>query len=192
MGPAVEPIILARKPFKGTVAANVLEHGTGAINVDGCRVPGDDHAKAWDKPVSTNISAGAYVRPESRHTVDLSAYRPTGRYPANLIHDGSDEATAGMGGAARYFYCPKASKKDRGEDNNHPTVKPTDLMVYLCRLITPPGGLVLDLFAGSGSTGKAAVREGFRFVGIEKEPEYADIARKRTHGHREGKANAKI
>jgi len=179
MGPAVEPIILARKPFKGTVAANVLEHGTGAINVDGCRVPGDDHAKAWDKPVSTNISAGAYVRPESRHTVDLSAYRPTGRFPANLIHDGSDESTAGMGDASRYFYCPKASKKDRGENNNHPTVKPTELMAYLCRLITPPGGLVLDLFAGSGSTGKAAVREGFRFVGIEKEPEYADIARSR-------------
>jgi DNA modification methylase len=176
---AVEPIILARKPFKGTVAANVLEWGTGAINVDGCRVEGDDHAKAWDKPVSTNISAGAYVRPESRHTVDLSAYRPTGRFPANLIHDGSDEATAGMGDASRYFYCAKANKRDRGEGNNHPTVKPTDLMAYLCRLITPPGGTVLDPFNGSGSTGKAAVREGFNYIGIELDPEYAEIARAR-------------
>jgi DNA modification methylase len=177
--PAVEPIIMARKPFKGTVAANVLEWGTGAINVDGCRVEGDDHAKAWDKPVSTNISAGAYVRPESRHTVDLSAYRPTGRFPANLIHDGSDEATAGMGDASRYFYCAKANKRDRGEGNNHPTVKPTDLMAYLCRLITPPGGTVLDPFNGSGSTGKAAVREGFNYIGIELDPEYAEIARAR-------------
>lgn len=202
--PAVEPIILARKPFKGTVAANVLEWGTGAINVDGCRVEGDDHAKAWDKPVSTNISAGAYVRPESRHTVDLSAYRPTGRFPANLIHDGSDEATAGMGDASRYFYCAKASKKDRDaglrewretvngvgalrdggresqpRKNHHPTVKPTDLMAYLCRLITPPGGTVLDPFNGSGSTGKAAVREGFNYIGCELDPEYVEIARAR-------------
>jgi DNA modification methylase len=206
--PAVEPIILARKPFKGTVAANVLEWGTGAINVDGCRVPGDDHAKAWDKPVSTNISAGAYVRPESRHTVDLSAYRPTGRFPANLIHDGSDEATAGMGDASRYFYCAKAGKKDRDEGlrewretttddgrtkpienpylrcnterkNHHPTVKPTDLMAYLCRLVTPTGGTVLDPFNGSGSTGKAAVREGFNYIGCELDPEYVEIARAR-------------
>jgi len=208
--PAVEPIILARKPFKGTVAANVLEWGTGAINVDGCRVPGDDHAHAWDSPVRTNIGASGnqYISNGTQHLVDISQNRPSGRFPANLIHDGSDEATAGMGDASRYFYCAKASKKDRdaglrdwretavhrygagiGEGhtpdapamnkNHHPTVKPTDLMAYLCRLITPPGGTVLDPFNGSGSTGKAAVREGFNYIGCELDPEYVEIARAR-------------
>ncbi len=80
------------------------------------------------------------------------------------------------GSAARFFYCAKTSKKDRGEGNVHPTVKPTDLMAYLCRLVTPPGGLVLDPFMGSGSTGKAAVREGFSFIGIEREADYLRIA----------------
>jgi DNA modification methylase len=83
------------------------------------------------------------------------------------------------GGPSRFFYCPKASKADRNEGNLHPTVKPTDLMRYLCRLVTPTGGTVLDPFTGSGSAGKAAILEGFNFVGIEREPEYADIARAR-------------
>jgi DNA modification methylase len=83
------------------------------------------------------------------------------------------------GSAARFFYCAKASKKDRGDDNKHPTVKPTDLMRYLCRLVTPPNGLILDPFTGSGSTGKAAILEGFRFVGIEREAEYIELARAR-------------
>lgn len=83
------------------------------------------------------------------------------------------------GSAARFFYCAKASRKDRGEGNTHPTVKPTDLMAYLCRLVTPPGGVVLDPFMGSGSTGKAAMREGFRFIGCEMSPEYLEIARAR-------------
>jgi len=190
--PAVEPIILARKPFKGAVAANVLEHGTGAINVDGCRV--GDTVETW--PSSRNYSSKGMYRPGSTLAIDAETQStgpvPAGRWPANLIHDGSDEATAGMGGAARYFYCPKASKKDRGEDNNHPTVKPTDLMVYLCRLITPPGGLVLDPFNGSGSTGKAAIREGFRYVGIEQDPEYADIARERIAAEAEEAAQCLI
>ena len=178
--PALEPITVARKPFKGTVANNVLTHGTGAINIDGCRVGGDD-----------------------------------GRWPANLIHDGSDEVTelfphcdgkVGMrgntgqgnsiygkfnhqedrkkgvtdsGSAARFFYCAKANKKDREDGNTHPTVKPTDLMAYLCRLVTPPGGVILDPFMGSGSTGKAAMREGFSFIGIEREAEYFVIAKAR-------------
>jgi DNA modification methylase len=101
-----------------------------------------------------------------------------GRWPANFIHDGSEEATDLLGDSARFFYCAKASKKDRGE-NHHPTVKPTDLMRYLCRLVTPPNGIVLDPFMGSGSTGKAAVLEGFGFVGIEREAEYIDIAKAR-------------
>jgi site-specific DNA-methyltransferase (adenine-specific) len=141
-----------------------------------------------------------------------------GRWPANLIHDGSEEVVglfpqntspaprktkrspdagtrngygtfAGQeevvigygdsGSAARFFYCAKASKADRGGENTHPTVKPTELMRYLCRLVTPPGGVVLDPFMGSGSTGKAAALEGFRFIGIEREAEYLEIARGR-------------
>ena len=198
--PAVEPIILARKPFKGTVAANVLEWGTGAINVDGCRV-GDEIVtiNTWDngaKPFGDG-AGNPYTGRQQQ-----------GRFPANLIHDGSDDATAGMGDASRYFYCAKASKKDRDaglrewretttddgrtkpienpylrcnteRKNHHPTVKPTDLMTYLCRLITPPGGTVLDPFNGSGSTGKAAVREGFNYIGCELDPEYVEIARAR-------------
>lgn len=140
--PALEPITVARKPLVGTVAANVLQHGTGALNIDGCRI-------------------GA-----------------AGRWLANLIHDGSEPADL-LGEAARFFYCAKASRKDRGDGNTHPTVKPTDLMRYLCRLVTPPGGIVLDPFMGSGSTGKAAMREGFRFIGCEMSPEYLEIARAR-------------
>jgi site-specific DNA-methyltransferase (adenine-specific) len=165
--PALEPITVARKPLIGTVAENVLQHGTGAINVDGGRV-GE-------------------------------------RWPANFIHDGSEEATDLLGASARFFYCAKASAKDRDEGvegvagvaggmsgrrdgsmgsitmrkNTHPTVKPTDLMRYLCRLVTPPSGIVLDPFMGSGSTGKAAMLEGFAFVGIEREAEYIDIAKAR-------------
>ena len=90
------------------------------------------------------------------------------------------EPRGDSGSAARFFYCAKASKSDRGADNKHPTVKPTDLMRYLCRLVTPPGGVVLDPFMGSGSTGKAAVLEGFRFIGIEREAEYVQIARERV------------
>jgi len=201
--PAVEPIILARKPFKGTVAANVLEWGTGAINVDGCRV-GDD---VRHNPSCMN--SGGTATPVLTQGRETQGRETQGRFPANLIHDGSDEATAGMGDASRYFYCAKASKRDRDEGlrewrdhdspgvlqtrqdggldgaktqprkNHHPTVKPTDLMAYLCRLITPPGGTVLDPFNGSGSTGKAAVREGFNYIGCELDPEYVEIARAR-------------
>jgi DNA modification methylase len=102
-----------------------------------------------------------------------------GRWPANLIHDGSDEVVGLTGNSARFFYCAKASKADRNEGNTHPTVKPTDLMRYLCRLVTPPGGIVLDPFMGSGSTGKAAMLDGFRFIGIEREAEYLEIAKQR-------------
>ena len=169
--PALEPITVARKPLVGTVAENVLQHGTGAINVDGGRVEG-------------------------------------GRWPANFIHDGSEEATDLLKDSARFFYCAKASKADRdagceafqaalprfGDDggtyrglsdskhpvrNHHPTVKPTDLMRYLCRLVTPPNGIVLDPFNGSGSTGCAAVLEGFQYIGIEREAEYIAISEKR-------------
>jgi site-specific DNA-methyltransferase (adenine-specific) len=254
--PAHEPIVLARKPLDGTVANNVLTHGVGGINIDGCRVASDDgFEKAWDKPVSTNISAkgGTYISQGAQHIVDISSNKPVGgRFPANVIHDGSDEVlqrfpdSKGMatqksgsnikvyggnslyessttfpddrqgfndnGSAARFFYCAKASKKDRNEGldnmplqqpvggadkwteqdrrrgegvtrqpsaNHHPTVKPTELMRYLCRLITPPNGTVLDPFTGSGSTGKAAVLEGFNFIGVEQSAEYIEIAKAR-------------
>lgn len=208
--PALEPITVARKPLCGTVAENVQQHGTGALNVDGCRVAAEkatgwkgDGSKLYEGGLSRE---GGEARPQD-----------AGRWPANLIHDGSDEVleqfpnSNGAGGsAARFFYCAKASKADRNagcehlplqvaggmsgrrdgsmgsttyNNNTHPTVKPTDLMRYLCRLVTPPGGVVLDPFMGSGSTGKAAVMEGFRFVGIELSPEYAEIARRRIeHG----------
>jgi DNA modification methylase len=237
--PAWEPVILARKPLPGTVAENVLRHGVGGLNVDGTRI------RTEEDTGRRNVK-GPY---ESSRTWNTSSTGPQdttghckGRYPANLIHDGSEEvlalfpdafggssngdATVGVSGnstplrrgmliprndsgsAARFFYCSKADKRDRdegcelleekvakrtqdgGDDtrgrpiprnrNHHPTVKPTSLMQYLCKLITPPDGLVLDPFMGSGSTGKAAMLAGFRFVGIEREAEYLEIARARV------------
>jgi len=172
--PAMEPITVARKPLIGTVAENVLQHGTGAINVDGCRVETED-----------NLNGGGYSggTPKTMFRrlgrLQPDEYKqPTGRWPANFIHDGSDEVVGLLNEAARYFYCSKASKADRGE-NHHPTVKPTDLMRYLCRLVTPPNGIVLDPFNGSGSTGCAAILEGFQYIGIEREAEYIAISEKR-------------
>lgn len=256
--PAMEPITVARKPIEGTVAANVLKHGTGAINVDGCRIPlnGDYKCGANGRPSQTGLGDNYDAQKANRHS-------DVGRWPANLIHDGSDEVLAefpdsngsggartlkrglrdgdgwgmadqpgnlrdsGTGSAARFFYCAKASKKDRNEGceeldkkisarscqaqaeakrgnvvecesgafnkarlthNHHPTVKPTDLMRYLCRLVTPPGGVILDPFMGSGSTGKAAMIEGFRFIGIERDAEYLEIAQVRI-AHAVGKTN---
>jgi len=180
--PAHEPIVLARKPLVGTVAANVLEHGTGALNIDGCRVQRavDDrfeYGVDGDENPTTGASGiyGKYaaVTPYDPH--------PQGRWPANVIHDGSAEVLEAFGGtAARFFYCAKANKKDRGDGNNHPTVKPTELMRYLLRLVTPPNGTVLDPFMGSGSTGKAAALEGFHFIGIEKDRAYFEIAKHRV------------
>ncbi len=182
--PAMEPITMARKPFKATVAQNVQEWGTGAINIDGCRIPCDDgFEKAWDKPVSTNISAkgGTFISEGIQHQVDLSEYKPSGRWPANVLHDGSPDVVRTIGEDSRFFYCSKSSSEDRNDgcDNNHPTVKPTDLMRYLCRMVTPTGGIVLDPFTGSGSTGRGAVLEGFRFIGCEMDADYIEIAKAR-------------
>jgi DNA modification methylase len=211
--PALEPITLARKPLEGTVAANVLRHGTGGLNVDGCRVGTErlPSMAAGQAQIGT-FERGVMVTPERE-----------GRWPANLIHDGSDEVVrlfpqtgvsrggnstqinAGTGrynwntgeakampdgvdpgygdsgSAARFFYCAKTSKRERGEGNNHPTVKPIALMSYLCRLVTPPKGTVLDPFMGSGSTGIAAKLEGFTFIGVEREPAYYTIAQSRIN-----------
>ena len=259
--PALEPITLARKPLEGTVAANVLKWHTGALNIDGCRVavPAADKEN-YDKNMACHEryadgreKLGGY---EGGWNADPSAVKNTGaRWPANLIHDGSDEvvelfpntksgtisphhqrnteggngnthgkmvgvlgtSSGDSGSASRFFYQAKTSKTDRNEGcedlqdsymaapnqaqaqlkrgviheadsgvntvkvskNNHPTVKPTDLMRYLCRLITPPGGVILDPYMGSGSTGKAALLEGFQFIGIERDDAYFAICKER-------------
>ena len=244
--PAHEPMVLARKPFIGTVAANVLTYGTGGLNIDGARVGTETIISRGGRSDSVTgderkgAALGMYGAHEPLNT------EHTGRWPANVIHDGSDEVVdlfpdtksgtlnranitaqnktygarpkdltgeyeANSGSAARFFYCAKASKRDRNEgldgfeeirvhdgreeggvggsnprnrtnnyrQNHHPTVKPTDLMRYLCRLITPPNGTVLDPFMGSGSTGKAAMYEGFKFIGIEMTDDYLPIAKVR-------------
>lgn len=247
--PAHEPIIVARKPLQGTVAANVVKWGTGAINVDGCRVgsaadmnPSDFDDSRRSAPKFSGTFNGGKDGQYRAGTGEV----PAGRWPANVVHDGSEEVlmlfpntgsswradkgnkrkgwhfeapdTGGprgshdTGSAARFFYCAKASKADRDEGlegfeakqrggnrpnskddtgkfpdhdhrimggNHHPTVKPTSLMRWLVRLVTPPGGVILDPFTGSGSTGKAAMLEGFRFIGIEQDAEYVEIARAR-------------
>lgn len=207
--PAYEPFILARKPLDGTYANNVLKHGVGGLNIDGCRIErqSDDRTEYGVSGDENTSCYGGYNRVE---------YNPhaAGRFPANVIHDGLDEPWA------KYFYCAKASKKDRDEGlenlsitsagemtdreegsdglnspragagrttgarNIHPTVKPTELMRYLCRLVTPPDGLILDPFSGSGSTGKGAVLEGFNFIGFEMDDKYCEIANARIkHAH---------
>ena len=246
--PAHEPIVVARKPLIGTVVENVLTHGTGGINIDGARVKGDKGTGNWkgvtNLDQSKNIYAGGWDA-SIQGSEPILNDGTIGRWPANVIHDGSDEvvelfpsvkgATSRtptkptnatsyvLGGdsntpiyddglntsAARFFYSAKTSKRDRNEGldefetkqttggggltsigdaygsikapakNFHPTVKPTDLMRYLCRLVTPPNGTVLDPFMGSGSTGKAAVLEGFDFIGIEQDVEYIKIAEAR-------------
>lgn len=190
--PAWEPICVARRPLVGTVAANVQAHGTGALNIDGCRIPPVDDAdidqqrrvvgfgKSYGNGEAGIALAGS--ADGSLHRRDRAEFDPTrGRWPANLINDGSDEVLGLMGEAARFFYSAKADKGDR-LGSKHPTVKPVDLMAYLCRLVTPPGGVVLDPFAGSGTTGMAAMREGFSAVLIELEAEsVADIRRRIAH-----------
>ena len=171
--PAWEPIIMARKPFKGTVAACVLAHGTGAINIDACRVGTENMSSQFDRTWKQDNSFGNGKRASRGKIV------PDGRFPANIIHDGSDEATAPMGNASRFFYCAKASKKERGEGNVHPTVKPQALMQYLIKLVTTEGAVVLDPFLGSGSTAVAAMATGRHYLGYELSPEYFEIARAR-------------
>jgi len=250
--PAWEPICVARKPLIGTVEQNWREHGTGALNIDGCRIQTtEDRA-----PITGRGGIPArHNEHESRGAGVVAQPHSLGRWPANLIHDGSDEVVAlfpreagaaapckvrnadkfrtaygafkgnrdeagstfhgDSGSAARFFYCAKADRADRNDGcehmarkplnwssgtqnpgsfqaegtdrtspNHHPTVKPTDLMRYLCRLVTPAGGLILDPFMGSGSTGRGAVLEGFRFIGIEREAEYIEIAQARIDSAR--------
>jgi DNA modification methylase len=216
--PAWEPIILCRKPLEGTVANNVQKWGVGGINIDGCRVEGIRDRTEYGLENSTRSQVNTYG--EQKGSADFDSTK--GRFPANLIHDGSDDVlerfpvnAKGMSGggakdnlkkedwvvqpfnrrivrdewircdsgsAARFFYCAKASRSERGIDNKHPTVKPLALMRYLCRLITPPGGIVLDPFGGSGSTGVAAKQEGFQSILIELEQESYETANARIRG----------
>ncbi len=172
--PGYEPILIARKPLReSSVAANVLKFGTGGINIEACRVPSDEAieiGRARRKFGSSVALEGGGLPATFGEKVTHS----NGRWPANLILGGIDESWS------RYFYCPKASKSDRGAENNHPTVKPNDLMKYLVRLVTPPGGVVFDPFMGSGSTGVAAIQQGYRFVGVERMTDYVEIARRRV------------
>ncbi|WP_434717862.1 site-specific DNA-methyltransferase [Raoultella ornithinolytica] len=188
--PALEPITLARKPCKGTTASNVGVYGTGVLNIGECRIPLAEGESPYDYPNGPGGSEPNHMwRGRSKGDGGIARQgNPDGRWPANLIHDGSDAVLAWfrdnpqqveISSASRFFYCAKSSKKDRGEGNNHPCVKPTELMRYLCRLVTPPGGTILDPFMGSGSTGKAAAMEGFSFIGIEREADYVNIARRR-------------
>lgn len=261
--PAFEPVVVARKPLIGTVAANVLKFGTGGLNIDGSRIVALDQKeleKNWDRTQSTSNNGVANFVAQSG--VDLTEYKAKGRWPANIILDpytaelldeqsGISKSTGGkntpnpngsmfgvgggvganagglgdIGGASRFFYVAKASKKDRNEGleelesqsigakgnglartcstcgagvidgcecpdrtfvnperkNFHPTVKPTILMEYLIKLVTPPNGTVLDPFTGSGSTGKAALLNGFQFIGIELTDEYLPIIEARLN-----------
>lgn len=182
--PACELICLARKPLIGTVAANVQAHGTGALNIDGCRVPAnsvhdDPRLNGKGSWQTGKMAKSAYGEFAGRETGSSEQ----GRWPANVCHDGSDEVVemfpaAGGASAARFFYSSKASSKER-RDSKHPTVKPVKLMQWLVRLITPPNGMVLDPFAGTGTTGEACKLEGFDCTLIERETEYAADIRKR-------------
>lgn len=203
--PAAEFWILARKPLsEKTVAKNVLKWGTGGLNIDGSRIEGKPRATHGDKNIRTQDNLnGRYGGGMPLGEYPVAA----GRFPANLVLSG--DIPEMLGDVARFFYCAKVSPsernaglegmpdkaapkfdggdfmgistnaKERVAKNNHPTVKPIKLMAYLIKLITPPGGLVLDPFTGSGSTGVAALQNGFRFIGIEREAEYVAIAEKR-------------
>lgn len=205
--PAWEPIIMARKPLEGTVAENVLKYGTGAINVDACRIGTD-----------TIVTQGGDKFPKlygDYATCEESTHQ--GRFPANVIHDGSDEVMAlfpyakgnthsikrsfrngqhntygnmpyradyqgfadSGGSAARFFYCAKASTAERGEGNDHPTVKPLKLMEYLVKMVTREDAFILDPYCGSGTTLLAARNLNRRYIGIEKDPHYVKIAERR-------------
>jgi len=195
--PAYEPAILARKPLRGTVARCVLEHGTGAINVDASRIA------SADAPEGRSRHGGGTLQGASEKMPHSESCMPAGRFPANVVIN--EHVAHELGERARYFYTPKASKAEReagleGWDthragvgamrdggrksqpraNTHPTVKPIALMRYLVRMVTPPSGTVLDPFAGSGSTLCAAALEGFEHIGVEREEEYAAIARARV------------
>ena len=177
--PAHEPIVMAKKRLEGTNKQNKDKYGTGGINIDECRIEGDDTGAERKKVVRKSRSGdGVWTNENSGMKAEGTEFAdadPRGRFPANVMHGGLETEWA------KYFYCPKTSKSERNnaDKNTHPTVKPVELMKYLCRLVTPKGGVVLDPFMGSGSTGMAAKDEGFDFIGIEKDEEYFKICESR-------------
>ena len=186
--PAFEPIVVARKPLIGTVAENVLAHGTGALNVDGCRIGTEQRVNnPSGAPGANNYRLqggdGRNVQNAKRYAEASKALPPaevTGRWPANVILDESQAAELDRQadeGPSRFFYTAKANSAERPRVDGiaHPTVKPLDLMQYLCRLVTPPGGVILEPFAGSGTTLEAAIVEGFGVIGIEREDDYLPL-----------------
>jgi len=180
--PAYEPILLVRKPLAGTVAENVLEYGTGGLNIDGCRIALNGEKTTRD---GGNFGVNGVQFNSSKIGLRYSApSHKKGRWPANVIFDEQAKLDPRLGRDARFFYSPKPSTYERhagvNGDNIHPTVKPIDLMRYLIRLITPPDGVVLEPFAGSGTTLCAAVLEGVEIVGIEREAEYISIIESRV------------
>lgn len=230
--PAFEPIVVARKPLQGKVAANVLEYGTGGLNIDGCRIAHGTDVNLSRQQRQTADTSGLRGLRDSGFKSDhvQSLYAEGGRWPANVILD-EDQAAAldeqsgalisggrawaagdtdtdswrrmegrtgpatrgeysragDVGGASRFFYTSKADQGERITHNGvaHPTVKPLDLMRWLVRLVTPPGGLILEPFAGSGTTVEAAVLEGFRCVAIEREADYLPLITQRIHRRRD-------
>lgn len=181
--PSHEPIVLARKPVDGSTSRTVQVHGTGGLHVGACRV-GSEAVPGRAQPLLGTKGDG--VTGFGTGTGRNGAVSPAqvGRWPGNVMLD--DEAAAALdastfGGASRFFYTAKASGRDRVkvDGQGHPTVKPVDLMRWLVRLVTPPGGTVLDPFAGSGTTLEAAIAEGFKAVGVEREPDYLRIIQAR-------------
>ena len=172
--PAHEPIVVAQKPYQGSLQSNFEQWGCGLIDTENTRVP-------WDKKPPTGLVAqGGKRRTFGRDgntkgsgadygTVDAN---PAGRYPSNIIGEVQPEHQ-------KYFYAPRATRKEKGTDNDHPTVKPVSMMAYLIKIYSPPGGIVLDPFCGSGSTGVAAIQESREFVGIDLSQHYVDIATQR-------------
>lgn len=199
--PACEDWWLARKRFKGSLTNNVLKHGTGALNIDACRIPTEDKLT---RKLGKSTESDSGWKSANRSEI---AGKDGGRWPAHVIlsHseycddvscvddcpvpmlDAQSGIVSGGEGASKFFYVAKPSQKEKhaglarldGEKNIHPTVKSIGLMSWLVKLVTPPGGVVLDPFMGSGSTGVACIENGFQFIGIEQSPEYARIALKR-------------
>jgi site-specific DNA-methyltransferase (adenine-specific) len=188
--PAWEPIILAMKPLDGTFAENAHRHGVAGLNIDGSRIGSDDAKGRWPANLLLDEDAGKMLDVQSGITTSGAMKHCVGPYPGKNAtgflrgHSGPHNQHGDSGGASRFFYCAKANERDHTCEgrvqNDHPTVKPRSLMEYLCRLVTPPGGgLILDPFMGSGSTGIGALLTGNRFVGIELEPESFETARQR-------------
>lgn len=194
--PAYEPIIVARKPFDGSLINNILENGVGGLNIEECRIPTNDNLKGGAYSGNTEfIQQSVYNKIKKLKPEDFK--QPSGRFPSNVIltynEEDKEEVCGGMpdnnGSVSRYFYCAKASKCDKNDgldtENLHPTVKPVSLMQYLVRLVSPKGATILDPFMGSGSTGKAIMCENkerqieYKFIGIELNEKYMDIAKNR-------------